>query len=471
MLNKIKHNDAPVIRGFGIQLDSKFVQVPARKLTAPDIQYKNGTTKVINGVWSNDRQNFIHAQSGETNYAVLNFDDRTDENSLIRNIEQQAKFLNMGLNGCILRKKILQRNPRDPIDNDLNKAMHEIKGNPKIKITFCILPFRNTTKVYAKIKQVAELGYGVLTQCIKNSTVNNKVQRNDVSTLVNILLKVNAKLNGTNHVLQKSPLLGVKTMVIGADVTHPSPDQRGIPSVVGVAASHDASAFKYNTEWRLQDSTIEIIQDFRTIIKNQLRFFQKQNGNKLPEKIFYYRDGVSEGQFQFVLGEERQGIQAACRDIDSRYAPKLTIIVVQKRHHTRFFPGPNNWRPDRNNNVPAGTIVDQVITNPNESNFFLCSHASIQGVARPSKYCVLIDDGNHTMDQLQTLTYDLCHLFTRCNRSVSYPAPTYYAHLVAYRGRVYIDDDKRMNIQNLKKEMADRRINNDILGNHPMFFV
>lgn len=206
-----------------------------------------------------------------------------------------------------------------------------------------------------------------------------------------------------------------------------------------MAASHDANAFKYNIEWRLQESTIEIIQDFRTIIKNQLRYFQKQNGNKLPEKIFYYRDGVSEGQFQFVLGEERQGILAACREIDTRYAPKLTIIVVQKRHHTRFFPGKTLERPDRNNNVPAGTIVDQVITNPNESNFFLCSHASIQGVARPSKYCVLIDDGNHTMDQLQTLTYDLCHLFTRCNRSVSYPAPTYYAHLVAYRGRVYIE--------------------------------
>lgn len=67
------------------------------------------------------------------------------------------------------------------------------------------------------------------------------------------------------------------------------------------------------------------------------------------------------------------------------------------------------------------------------------SHASIQGVARPTKYCILYDDSNIAPDDLQGLTYDLCHLFSRCNRTVSYPAPTYYAHLVAARGRAYIE--------------------------------
>ena len=33
------------------------------------------------------------------------------------------------------------------------------------------------------------------------------------------------------------------------------------------------------------------------------------------------------------------------------------------------------------------------------------------------------------------LTYYLCHLYSRCERSVSYPAPTYYAHLAAFRAR------------------------------------
>ena len=29
----------------------------------------------------------------------------------------------------------------------------------------------------------------------------------------------------------------------------------------------------------------------------------------------------------------------------------------------------------------------------------------------------------------------MCHIYSRCERSVSYPAPTYYAHLAAFRAR------------------------------------
>lgn len=66
------------------------------------------------------------------------------------------------------------------------------------------------------------------------------------------------------------------------------------------------------------------------------------------------------------------------------------------------------------------------------------SHQSIQGTARPTKYCVLHDDANINTDDLQKFTFNLCHLFTRCNRAVSYVAPTYYAHHVASRGKVYV---------------------------------
>lgn len=212
--------------------------------------------------------------------------------------------------------------------------------------------------------------------------------------------------------------------------------------MVGVAASHDANAFCYNVCWRLQGPRIEIIQDFREIMVKHLKFYRNKNGH-LPNKILYYRDGVSEGQFQQVMASEKMAMVQACAEIEPGYEKrvKLTIIVVQKRHHTRFFPGNTDiGRNDRrNNNVPAGTIVDTQITHPNENHFYLVSHQSIQGVAKPTKYCILLDEAHHSIDDLQGLSYNLCHLFSRCNRSVSYPAPTYYAHLAAYRGRVYIE--------------------------------
>lgn len=64
----------------------------------------------------------------------------------------------------------------------------------------------------------------------------------------------------------------------------------------------------------------------------------------------------------------------------------------------------------------------------------------LQGVSRPTKYHLLWnDDDNMTTDELEQLTYYLCHMFSRCTRSVSYPAPTYNAHLAAYRARVYLE--------------------------------
>lgn len=69
----------------------------------------------------------------------------------------------------------------------------------------------------------------------------------------------------------------------------------------------------------------------------------------------------------------------------------------------------------------------------------------LQGTSRPSHYHVLWDDNDFTADQLQCLTYQLCHTYVRCTRSVSYPAPAYYAHLVAFRARYHLQEreDKR----------------------------
>lgn len=66
-----------------------------------------------------------------------------------------------------------------------------------------------------------------------------------------------------------------------------------------------------------------------------------------------------------------------------------------------------------------------------------------QGTSRPSHYHVLWDDNNFKADELQALTYQLCHTYVRCTRSVSIPAPAYYAHLVAFRARFHLMETER----------------------------
>lgn len=215
-------------------------------------------------------------------------------------------------------------------------------------------------------------------------------------------------------------------------------------------------------EWRLQSPKVEIIQHLEDIVHKQLIKY-KDNTKCVPRKIFYFRDGVSEGQFLQLLEYELVAIRRACLRLNSNYKPAVTILVVQKRHHTRMFP---KFGPDfdgKFGNVPSGTIIDTQITHPTELDFYLCSHASIQvsnynyfihnlffnfyyvnahifkGTSRPTKYHLIWDDNNLTEDALEQLTFYLCFMFARCTRSVSYPAPTYYAHLAAFRARAYLE--------------------------------
>lgn len=305
--------------------------------------------------------------------------------------------------------------------NEIGQNLNRM-ASQNVDIVFCIVPSRGPN--YAKVKQQAELFVGVLTQCIKGETIQRRCDR---MTLGNLLLKVNAKLNGTNHKLAAptSPIINnfdkEPVMFIGADVTHPAPGSTGGYSVAAAVASHDRNAFCYNTGWRVQ--TGEIITDFQTFVKEALQFFVKEN-KKLPTKIFYFRDGVSDSQFKHVMEFEWDAMLKACAAMKQGYEKtvKVTIMIVQKRHHTRFFPGKTGISEDKNNNVPAGTVVDTIITRPDEAQYYLCSHQAIQGVARPTKYCILLDDGDHTMNDLQALTYnvsrnriDLAFLTVQCS--------------------------------------------------------
>ena len=52
----------------------------------------------------------------------------------------------------------------------------------------------------------------------------------------------------------------------------------------------------------------------------------------------------------------------------------ITVIVVNKGHHVRFFPQ-RREEGDKSGNCPAGTVVDRDVTHPTEFDFYLQSHS------------------------------------------------------------------------------------------------
>lgn len=464
LLQYFQHNLDPTISRFGIRIANDFIVVSTRVLSPPQVEYHSKRfTMVKNGSWRMDGMKFLEPKPKAHKCAVLYCDPRSGRkmnyaqlNDFGNLIISQGKAVNITLDSDVTYRPFTEdERSLDTIFADLKRSQHDL--------AIVIIPqFRIS---YDTIKQKAELQHGILTQCIKQFTVERKCNN---QTIGNILLKINSKLNGINHKIKDDPRLPMmkNTMYIGADVTHPSPDQREIPSVVGVAASHDPYGASYNMQYRLQRGALEEIEDMFSITLEHLRVY-KEYRNAYPDHIIYYRDGVSDGQFPKIKNEELRCIKQACDKVGCK--PKICCVIVVKRHHTRFFPSGDVTTSNKFNNVDPGTVVDRTIVHPNEMQFFMVSHQAIQGTAKPTRYNVIENTGNLDIDLLQQLTYNLCHMFPRCNRSVSYPAPAYLAHLVAARGRVYLTGTNRF--LDLKKEYAKRTIVPEFMKKNPMYFV
>lgn len=78
---------------------------------------------------------------------------------------------------------------------------------------------------------------------------------------------------------------------------------------------------------------------------------------------------------------------------DKRFWPKITFVIVGKRHHIRFFPMNRN-EGDPSGNVPSGTVVDQEVVHPMYRDFYLQSQKGLQGTSRSAHYTVLLDENN-----------------------------------------------------------------------------
>ncbi|KAJ4961968.1 hypothetical protein NE237_021878 [Protea cynaroides] len=323
------------------------------------------------------------------------------------------------------------------------KKLHSASSK-NLQLLICVMERKH--KGYADLKRIAETDVGVVTQCC----LYPNLAKLGSQFLANLALKINAKVGGCtvalyNSVPSQIPRLfepDDPVIFMGADVTHPHPLDDTSPSIAAVVGSMNwPAANKYISRMRSQTHRQEIIQDLGEMVAELLEDFYMEL-NKLPKRILFFRDGVSETQFHKVLQEELQAIRVACSRFPS-YKPAITFMVVQKRHHTRLFPNRSETYLTGgrvfDENIPPGTVVDTMITHPKEFDFYLCSHWGVKGTSRPTHYHVLWDENRFTSDELQKLIYNLCYTFVRCTKPVSLVPPAYYAHLAAYRGRLYLD--------------------------------
>ena len=279
------------------------------------------------------------------------------------------------------------------------------------------LLFVNSSKspaLYAAIKYLGDVAYGIHTSQVLVEKLNKYLLKSDrnglLQYLANVALKWNVRLGGVNQQVPatETPLTpgsggkpnilasASRTMLVGIDVTHPSPGSKeDSPSVAAVVASIDARYTHYPASIRCQQSRKERVTALTPMLLERLRAYQSHNpSHHLPAHILIFRDGVSEGDFKRVLQEEGPQIDAAVNTIyppNAAAKPKIAIVVVGKRHHTRFYPT-KAAEAHKSGNPRNGTVVDRGITSESGWDFFLQAHSGLQGTARPAHYSVIRDE-------------------------------------------------------------------------------
>ncbi|KAH9738150.1 protein argonaute MEL1 [Citrus sinensis] len=421
---------------FGVHVKKELVCIDAHVLPPPVIKYNDyGRDRTIRprmGQW-----NMINAKM--YNGAKVNFWTCLNFSSLSTQIA--SGFCHDLVSMCRNKGMDVNPNPIYPVQsshpNQIERALsdvHRACNDQRKALQLLIIILPDLSGNYGRIKRVCETELGIVSQCCQPK----HARKCSPQYLENVALKINVKTGGRNSVLEDAiarniPVLtDIPTIIFGADVSHPQPGEDSSPSIAAVVASMDWPAVTtYRGLVSAQQHREEIIQDL---------FKVQQDPTRGPVNAGMIRDGVSEGQFSHVLLSEMDAIRKACQSLEESYLPPVTFIVVQKRHHTRFFPT-NPSQTDKSGNIQPGTVVDRMICHPLEFDFYLCSHAGIQGTSRPVHYHVLFDENKFTADNLQKLTNNLCYTYARCTRSVSVVPPAYYAHLAAFRARYYIEGE------------------------------
>lgn len=93
--------------------------------------------------------------------------------------------------------------------------------------------------------------------------------------------------------------MGAPTLVLGIHVNHPGCGDNGKVSLGGVVGSIDLTQMRYACGVKPQKKVHEQLVDLTERVKDRILAFYTMTSRK-PERIFVYRDGVSEGHVQKV---------------------------------------------------------------------------------------------------------------------------------------------------------------------------
>lgn len=432
----------PMLRAYGMEIKPEKTIVNARLLSAPKVQFGAGGTANpgTSGRWDLKGKKFLQPNTVPLKVWGVCIIPGTrggkPDKATIDHFLGEFIKIYQGHGGRVEEKKPYMclasgNDPGEWVTQVWNGTGNQKQARPQMLVF--ILPDKNPIN-YGRIKRSADCRYGVVSQCMQYA----HVQKCQAQYISNVCMKFNAKLGGVTA-RAVGPKTGgpngaffKETLVIGADVSHAAPGAE-TPSMAALTVSQDNLGLRYAAHVETNGYRVEMINtDNINALQPLIKNWMQNNGNgKLPARIVYFRDGVSEGQYQHVLEQEVEDLKRLMKGANPKVTIPFVVLVGSKRHHVRFFP--QQGTGDRNGNPLPGTLVETGVTHPYENDFYLCAHSAIKGTARPVHYYVLLNEAGLTNDEIHTLCYEQSYQYIRATTPISIHPAIYYAHIASNR--------------------------------------
>jgi len=310
------------------------------------------------------------------------------------------------------------------VEDFITAAEKAVSSRTQIILTYIT---KRLEKHYEPLKKVFNR-LGLASQFLLKDSIN----RNALSLCSKVLIQMNAKIGLEPWIVTPCQGLPERTMIIGANVYHNINEQA--QSCVGLVSTLNSTFSHYFSQISKQDTGQELMISVGELVKNAAIEYAKENNNKLPECIVFYRDGVGVGQFKTVVELEVASILDNLASLHKDYKPQFIEIIVMKKVNDRFFKEKNPFEQEKGYvNPDKGTVIYQDVVGT-RFDFCLISQDMLPGTGTctPTKYSVIYNNSKLTADAVYQLTYDQCFNYYNWSGSIKVPAPVQYANRLAY---------------------------------------
>ncbi|CRK90587.1 CLUMA_CG004289, isoform A [Clunio marinus] len=407
-----------LLQNFGVEIDQNLLTFQARQVNQEVVLFEGdgkfqNTSKVD---WTNAFRSFRMYKSVPLKRWLLVYPCKCSEDVMkfLETLKEVATSIMYEMSS----PKLVELSD-DRTNSYVQELREYLQKDPKLVMV--VVPSAAADR-YAAIKKLCCIEKSIPSQVVLSKNLSPR--KGGLSIATKIVIQMNCKLGGAPWMI-KIPLDGI--MTVGFDVTHDT-NNRNMSYGAFVASMDLNKSVKFFSTVNSHATGAEISPIIGSNMISALTQF-KETHNSLPSQIFYYRDGVGDGQIEQVHSGEVKQIEKTLVEFYNKYGDdtklRFCFIIVNKRINTRFF----HARSD--DNVESGTIVDSTVTLPERYDFYLVSQSVRQGTVAPTSYNIIYDTSGFSPEKIQRFTYKMCHLYYNWSGCVRVPCVVQYAHKLA----------------------------------------